>query len=235
MSTRQRTGVPRVFSFGPPPSARTPSKYPHRRRIRWWNVITTFLNYCLLLFTLFVLLVGLVDIGHSFIYSNRASKVADLSITFGTYAGVIIFGLILVITRTVANKRAIIAIPKGYLPTKSTDVPKKASELIQNEYERACIITKVAQPSGRNQAGWGRPGTSCEDINFRSTILATVPALPSPVPDALRPLADLYESHLVRARYAKPEPTERDWAECTKAVAVFVGVLSGLERRAAGA
>lgn len=135
-------------------------------------------------------------------------------------------------------------------------------------------------------------GTSCEDINFRSGILATVPALrasrersplsngpdarpptgaallplfptllaaypsstprsaplsplapllalppsASPLPDALRPLADLYESHLVRARYAKPEPTERDWAECTKAVAVFVGVLSGLERRtAAGA
>ncbi|GAA5916064.1 hypothetical protein JCM8208_006348 [Rhodotorula glutinis] len=287
MSTRHRTGVPRVFSFGPPPTAcRPPSKYPHRRtihwwnveyphrtRIRWWNVVTTIANYCLLLFTLFVLLVGLVDIGHSFIYSNRASKVADLSITFGTYAGVIIFGLILVITRTVANKRAIIAIPKGYLPTKATDVPKKASELIQNDYERACIITKVAQPSGRNQAGWGRPGTSCEDINFRSGILATVPALraallplyptllaaypsstprsaplsplapllalppsASPLPDALRPLADLYESHLVRARYAKPEPTERDWAECTKAVAVFVGVLSGLERRtAAGA
>lgn len=89
MSTRQRTGVPRVFSFGPPPSARPPSKYPHRRTIRWWNVVTTTANYCLLLFTLFVLLVGLVDIGHSFIYSNRASKVADLSITFGTYAGVV--------------------------------------------------------------------------------------------------------------------------------------------------
>jgi len=135
-------------------------------------------------------------------------------------------------------------------------------------------------------------GTSCEDVNFRSAILATVPALRtshpalplargktdaclpagaallplyptllaaypsstprsaplsplapllalppshSPLPDALRPLADLYESHLVRARYAKPEPTERDWAECTKAVAVFVGVLSGLERSAAEA
>lgn len=63
--------------------------------------------------------------------------------------------------------------------------------------------------------------------------LAPLLALPpptSPLPDALRPLADLYESHLVRARYAKSEPSERDWAECTKAVAVFVGVLSGLER-----
>lgn len=148
MSTRQRSGFPRVFSFGPPPRPGPSSRYPHRRRIRWWNVLTTVANCCLLLFTLFVLLVGLVDIGHSFIYSNRASKIADLSITFGTYAAVvrpldqsspccprvltrspgsprqIIFGLMLVITRTVANKRAIIAIPKGYIPTKSTDVPK---------------------------------------------------------------------------------------------------------------
>jgi len=210
MSTRQRTGVPRVFSFGPPPSARPPAKYPHRRTIRWWNVVTTTANYCLLLFTLFVLLVGLVDIGHSFIYSNRASKVADLSITFGTYAGVVsplprvlqpLRGPSL--THLLADhlrpdprhhahrlqqarhhrhpqglppdkvdRRPKGASPSSLLLSSPSSPPRleltrlaprraqKASELVQNEYERACIITKVAQPSGRNQAGWGRPGAS---------------------------------------------------------------------------
>ncbi|BGP42565.1 hypothetical protein JCM10450v2_006670 [Rhodotorula kratochvilovae] len=261
-----RAALPRTFSLQ---AARTstgaaPHPYPHRRRVRWASVLGSCGTYILLLLTLVALLVGLVDIGHSFIHSNRASKVSDLAITFGTYVAVIVFGLLLVISRTVGNKRAIVAIPKGYLPTKSTDVPKKAHELIQNEYERACIITKVSQPYGREQAGWGRPGTSCEGVNFRSAILATIPTLraalvplfpthlahlpstsprsaplsplapllalsasSSPVPTALRPLAELYEGVLVRARYAKEEPSERDWAECTKAVAVFVGVLCG--------
>lgn len=62
--------------------------------------------------------------------------------------------------------------------------------------------------------------------------LAPLLALPdsdSPLPAALRPLAELYESKLMLARYAKDEPSEGDWEECAKAVAVFVGVLSRLD------
>lgn len=48
---------------------------------------------------------------------------------------------------------------------------------------------------------------------------------PSPVPSALRPLAELYEDHLARAKYGKEEPEEEDWDTVVKVVAVFVGVL----------
>lgn len=50
---------------------------------------------------------------------------------------------------------------------------------------------------------------------------------PSPMPAALSPLADLYEDHLTRAKYGEHEPTERDYAEVVKIVAVIVGVLGG--------
>lgn len=39
----------------------------------------------------------------------------------------IVFGLTIIISRTFSNRRAITAIPKGYLPTRSTDVPKASA------------------------------------------------------------------------------------------------------------
>lgn len=48
---------------------------------------------------------------------------------------------------------------------------------------------------------------------------------PSPLPEALAPLAELYEHLLVRAKYGKEEPSEEDWDNVVKIVAVFVGVL----------
>lgn len=48
---------------------------------------------------------------------------------------------------------------------------------------------------------------------------------PSPLPEALTPLAELYEQYLVRAAYDKVEPREEDWDNVVKIVAVFVGVL----------
>ena len=45
------------------------------------------------------------------------------------------------------------------------------------------------------------------------------------MPAALRPLAELYEDQLARAKFFKEEPTEDDWDSVVKVVAVFVGVL----------
>ncbi|GAA5892239.1 hypothetical protein JCM6882_003619 [Rhodosporidiobolus microsporus] len=245
---------PRTVSLQP---TLPPPLYPHKRRRRWVPFLQSCGTGLLFLLILICLLASLVDFGIQFVQSNRSSKVADLATTFGTYVGVVVMAVILIITRSVANRQAMISIPKGYLPTKSTD---KAHELIQNEYERACIITKVSQPKGRNQAGWGRPGTPFEDVYFRGSILSTIATLraallplfpflsempvsrasplsplapllsldPSPIPEALLPLADLYEQQLVKAKYGKEEPTAEDWDAVVKVVAVFVGVLQQL-------
>ena len=47
----------------------------------------------------------------------------------------------------------------------------------------------------------------------------------NPIPDALLPLANLYEQHLQDAQYGSREPDERQWDEVVKIVDVFVGVL----------
>ena len=57
---------------------------------------------------------------------------------------------------------------------------------------------------------------------------------PCPIPEALNPLADLYEQHLVRAKYDSREPEEEEGDEVVKIVAVLVGVLSGLQSADAG-
>ncbi|GAA6039253.1 hypothetical protein JCM8097_003229 [Rhodosporidiobolus ruineniae] len=173
---------PRTVSLQPAPPP--PPAYPHRRRRRLLPICQNIGIGALFVLILICLLASLIDLGSSFVESNRVSKVADLATTFGTYVAVIVFSLILILSRSLSNKRAIASIPKGYLPTKSTDVPAKAHELIQNEYERAAVITKVSQPKGRNQAGWGRPGTPFEDVYFRGSILSTIPTLRS----ALLPL-----------------------------------------------
>ncbi|BGP19148.1 hypothetical protein JCM10213_006506 [Rhodosporidiobolus nylandii] len=249
------SAFPRSVSLQPVPQP--PPRYPHKRRRRILPILQNVGTGFLFVLIAVALLTSLVDLGEQFVDSNRSSKVADLATTFGTYVAVIVFSLILIVSRSISNGRALASIPKGYLPTKSADVPKQAYELIQNEYERAAVITKISQPKGRNQAGWGKPGTPFEDVYFRGSILSTVPALrsallplfpfladiahsrsaslsplapllaldPCPIPDALRPLADLYEQQLVKAKYAKSEPTGQDWDSVVKVVAVFVGVL----------
>ncbi|GAA5985314.1 hypothetical protein JCM10908_002617 [Rhodotorula pacifica] len=258
---------PRTVSLQPTPhsaaaSSGRPKRYPHRRARRWWNGLRTIGTYFLFLLIFVALLASLVDFGRAIIFSDRTSKVSDLFIAFGSYLAVIVFGFGMVIVRRIANSRAVAAIPQAYVPVQAEDVSKAAHELIRNEYDRACLVTRVSQPKGQVQPGWGRPGSAFEGVHFRSSILSTVSALrtaleplfpdpmsqphilsrsgslsplapllalppgESPVPDALRPLADLYEAHLVKAKYAKAEPTEVEWDQVVKAVAVFVGVLT---------
>lgn len=85
--------VPRTFSFQPRTAshlhAQPSHAYPHRRRRRLWNLCQTLATYFLILLVLVCLLASLVDIGDSFVRSNRTSKVADLSITFGTYVAIV--------------------------------------------------------------------------------------------------------------------------------------------------
>lgn len=82
------------------------------------------------------------------------------------------------------------------------------------------------------------PSTSLPSTAPRASSLSPLAPLialrPSPIPEALIPVVDLYEQHLVRAKYGSREPEEEEWDEVVKVVAVLVGVLSGLPQAAGG-
>ncbi|KAI5478298.1 citrate synthase [Pseudohyphozyma bogoriensis] len=180
--------------------------------------------------------------------SKLVAKISDLAITAGIVFVTLVIGAVILVSRELSLRGTVGSIPKAYLPTKKEDVPKPVFTLISNEYDRACVIASISQPKGRQQEGWGRPGTPHEGVHFRSAILSTPAVLrsvlpktstsrasplsplsvrPSPLPEAMRPLADLYEQYLVAAQYGEKEPTEEDYDSVVKIVAVFVGVLRG--------
>lgn len=78
------------------------------------------------------------------------------------------------------------------------------------------------------------PDASAQVTSPRASALSPLAHLlalrPSPIPEALSPVAELYEHHLVRAQYGAREPDEEEWDEVVKIVAVLVGVLSGLQQ-----
>jgi len=227
-------------------------RYPHKLRrgiSRFWYPVS--LTIIIILLVCAVLVV-LYDTGHQLVMSSRQSRISDLFITFGTYVVMALFAVVIIISRVFKFRAFVAAIPKGYIPTKAADVPKPAFELISTEYDRTAVIAHLAEPKGRQQEGWGRPGTQHEGVHFRSSILSTrevlrsvLPPLPtnqarsaplsplgpllalrpSPVPPALNPLAELYEQYLVAAQYGTASPTEEDWDSVVKIVAVFVGLL----------
>ncbi|KAK4057530.1 hypothetical protein OIO90_001599 [Microbotryomycetes sp. JL221] len=234
-----------------------------RRRVDWRRRVLALLrSFALTLFLLLIasiLVASLFDIARQVLLSDRSSKVADVTTTGGTYVLVAAIGIGIIIRRAITGRTVLSAIPKGYLPTQASDVPKRAHKLISAEYERASVIANISQPKGRMQQGWGRPSTAHENVHFRTAILATIPMMrsildplfpqarieetktsrtrplsplaalheldPNPMPDALLPLAELYEQHLQRAKYGQQEPTEQAYDEVVKVVAVVVGVL----------
>ncbi|KAK4052678.1 hypothetical protein OIV83_001965 [Microbotryomycetes sp. JL201] len=239
---------------------------PVQRRARAWSrrVLRWVRSVALTLFLLLIasiLVASLFDIARQVLQSDRLSKIADVSITFGTFVVVAAIGIGIIIRRAITGRNTLAAIPKGYIPTQASDVPKRAHKLVSAEYERASVIANISQPKGRTQEGWGRPGTSLENVHFRTAILATITVLrsalapivpevnltdakpsrtaplsplaqllslkPCPVPEALSPLAQLYEQHLQMAMYGEKEPTEQAYEDVVKTVAVVVGVLSG--------
>lgn len=74
-------------------------------------------------------------------------------------------------------------------------------------------------------------------LNPRASPLSPLAPLlaltPSPVPNALVPLAEMYEGYLTTAKFGRQEPTEDEWDSCVKLVAVFIGVLGGAASAAA--
>ncbi|GAA5955848.1 hypothetical protein JCM10213_006839 [Rhodosporidiobolus nylandii] len=195
----QRTPtLPRRVSLHPPPS---PSPvYPHRRRRRLLPWVHSGINTLLILLIAGGVLVALTDVVWQFANSNRASKVADILTALGTYSAFILLTSILVLVRLVKSVHTMTKIPLAYLPTSEEDVSKTPHTLIQNEYERACLITKSAQPTNRCFAGWGRPDTAYEGLHFRTAILETVPALRLSVASSFPSLA------LPVGRSASPSP-----------------------------
>ncbi|KAL8286962.1 hypothetical protein RQP46_003968 [Phenoliferia psychrophenolica] len=230
-------------------------RYPHRAARTFSTVAHRFAVGALIVLITCALLAALYDIGQQLVKSTRASKISDLIITFGTYVVITMVGIVIWISRAFQLRASLASIPKPYLPTGQDDVPKPAFELISNEFDRASVIAHISQPKGRTQDGWGRPGTAHENVHFRQAILSTISVLqsilnrlypppplsprasplspvapllalsPSPVPDALVPLAEMYEEYLIKAKFGQEEPTEEDWDACVKLVAVFIGVV----------
>ncbi|KAM0746947.1 hypothetical protein T439DRAFT_329218 [Meredithblackwellia eburnea MCA 4105] len=207
-------------------------RYEHKRVPFWATFAQNGLIVFLLFITLVCLLAAFYDMAQQLIKSKRLSRVSDVVITFGTWVVILVVGVIIWISRALSLRGTLGSIPRAYVPIKSEDVPAKAAELISNEFDRASVIALISRPEGRRMEGWGRPGTEYEGIHFRTAILSTIPvlqSLPLPLssslPPALHPLADLYDDLLSKAKYGKMEPTEEEYEECVKIVAVFVGVL----------
>lgn len=78
------------MSSYPPPQTRLPQpKYPHKILHTIWAVLRQIALGFLVLLIAAALLASLFDIALQLLRSNRASKVSDTIITFGTYVVVV--------------------------------------------------------------------------------------------------------------------------------------------------
>lgn len=121
------------------------TRFPSRalRRITLAVLRTLGQGFLLLLITAAVL-ASLGDLAIQFIRSGRASLISDVAITFGSYVLVVsperwcmsppnradtlrykvVVSLSIILWRLVRGRAAISVIPKGYIPTQQSDVPK---------------------------------------------------------------------------------------------------------------
>ncbi|SCZ87376.1 BZ3500_MvSof-1268-A1-R1_Chr2-2g04842 [Microbotryum saponariae] len=229
--------------------------YPHRPRTDYHAIARRAALLFVVILIIAALLTALYDIGVQVPRSTHSSKISDLVLVLGAYVAVILIGISIMISRRFALSKEYTSIPKGYIPIQSTDVPQPAFDLISNEYDRAAVITHISQPRHRTQQGWGRPGTPHENVHFRTSILATIPALESTLssgplssyhsthsrssplspltpllkagvlPPPIVAVAQAYEQILQRARYGVDEPTEKDYDDMVRYVAVLMGML----------
>jgi len=146
----------------------------------------------------------------------------------------------------VAIRRKLEKIWRVYKPLGKGDVPNRVHEYISQEYARACLIMHVSSPKDGYQEGWGLPGSQYEGIQFRRSLLDTIPVIdklahkviphhPQMRPhlrmlhhfrfiipllskdeDGLTPL-HYYDSGIQLARNSSDEPIEAEYVRCMAA------------------
>ncbi|GAA5892225.1 hypothetical protein JCM6882_003616 [Rhodosporidiobolus microsporus] len=153
-----------------PPS----TAYPHKRQTRLLPLVKLGGNIVLILLVLAALMAVLVDVVNQFVHSSRTSKVADVMTALGLYIAVVVTAAFLTLIRLWQNIQSMTLCTHN---------------LIENEYDRVCVISETSKPRGRTFAGWGEPGTPFDGVHFRSTILGTISTLRAALLPSFPPLA----------------------------------------------
>jgi len=127
------------------------------------------------------------------IYFNR-----DFMNMIALGVNVSIFCLIYLITIGIRNLEVtgyMATIPANYLPIEDQDIPKRASDMINTELNKALEISSSAEPLPEDiqPSGWGKKGTMYENIHFQTAIVQSSSLLEATV---LK-----YNEHLVREPY----------------------------------
>ncbi|KAI0067714.1 hypothetical protein BV25DRAFT_1819120 [Artomyces pyxidatus] len=156
------------------------------------------------------------------------------------YVIVLVMSVALCLKRRFSMFRRLQRISKGHIAIGKGDVPNAVHDFISQEYARTCLVALESLPKEAHQEGWGRPGTKYAGVQFRRSLLDTIPILDGlsrlliPSQPALRPndrmlhhhrfIAPLmpkdddglsplhyYDSAIQLARHFDREPTEREY------------------------
>ncbi|GAA5837333.1 hypothetical protein JCM11251_004969 [Rhodosporidiobolus azoricus] len=215
-----RPALPHAVSLPRPPAL---LRYPHRSRRRWMPLLKLGGDAVLILLVLAALMAILVDVVDHSVHSRRTSRIADVATALGLYIAVCSHSLI---DREYDRVSLIAKVsqPKGRTfagwggPGGHCDGARFRSAILDT-----IPTLRIALQPHSPLLPLGPLARSCP----LSPLAPLLALRPSPVPAALRPLAELYEQKLLEAKYGKAEPTEEDWEAVVKVVAVVVGVLQG--------
>jgi len=158
------------------------------------------------------------------------------------------------VRRRVEIRRKLQKISKVYKPLGKGDVPDRVHQYLTQEYARACLVTYASSPKDGYHEGWGLPGTRYEGIQFRRSLLDTIPVIDElahqviPRHPELRPHARVlhhfrfilpllskdedgltplhyYDSGIQLVRNSSVDPTEAEYARCMAAAHEIKRVL----------
>ncbi|CAG8446967.1 16824_t:CDS:2, partial [Acaulospora morrowiae] len=94
----------------------------------------------------------------------------------GSYFLMCFSAVLIGLRRLITVKKALLDIPKSKLPISKKILPKSVHNLIMSELIRVSMISLESEPKPEDggQPGWGRPGTSLDNINFKISIVDTL-------------------------------------------------------------
>ncbi|RIA98504.1 hypothetical protein C1645_812560 [Glomus cerebriforme] len=111
-----------------------------------------------------------LDIIIQAVYSTNTSLVI---IAGGSYFLAGIAAFVLGLVRLLNVKKALNEIPKSHVLIHKKELPKSVDNLIISELIRVSRIDGKPRPEDGSQPGWGIPGSSYDNIHFRSSIIET--------------------------------------------------------------
>ncbi|KAI8918172.1 hypothetical protein DFJ77DRAFT_529910 [Powellomyces hirtus] len=158
--------------------------------------------------------------------------------------------VLIVSARNLTVRAALHDIPKLYVPINPSDLPKRVHRLIQGDMSRVATIAGDAKPRSMDllaDFGWGKTGTSLENVHFRSAAIQTFAILEAtaarmapyckraPSVSARRyvnllaaqdfvrgDLAHFYIERYEAIRFARKELTEAEYREFMKLFALLL-------------